>query len=112
MKKISAAILIFLFSATISVYAGFFNERPEDKHKKEISDSHGGFFSGFDSETEADDQYGGFFGAPSPGGRPSNGDGIGQEVPPGDGLSVMIICCLVFGFIIFINNKQSKIMRV
>ena len=110
MKKISIAILIFLFSATMITYAGLINDRSENKPKEDTSDSRGGFFSGSDSETEANDQYGGFFGAPpGPGDRPDDGGGIGQENPPGDGLTVLIFYCLAFGLIVFISNKQKKI---
>ena len=97
MRKILITIL-FLLTVTAVSYAESDTEQSEQKILQEASDNSGGFFKPDDySPIKTPGDYGGFFrdsSADNPGGRPDNGGGIGQEAPAGDGLLVLIACCV------------------
>ena len=111
MKKILSLFIIFYFIATSISYAQFFREKSENDNSSgsssAIYDSNAG-----SSATETDDHYeGGFFrssSADTPGGRPGNGDAIGQEAPLKDGLPVLIGCCLLLIVIKSVKDRRKK----
>ena len=112
MKKILITIILFLFTATVTSYVGFFRESSDADNSEETSGNHGGFFKSddryFSSET-SDDHYG-FFrdsSADNPGSRPDSGGGIGQEAPVGDGLFTLIACCAGLVIVKFFNGRRK-----
>ena len=117
MKKILISVVIFLFAATTASYASFFDNEQEGSNVEHESDSRNGFFSnisspGNDPFDHANSE--GFFraSAGSPGGRPDNGEGIGQqsdeEAPLGEGIYALILCCIVWGFMKGYKNKRQE----
>ncbi|MCL1934630.1 MAG: hypothetical protein FWF53_12555 [Candidatus Azobacteroides sp.] len=124
MKKILISISIFLFTATMISYAGFFNESWDVNCSEAAFDNYGGFSESdnncyssgfFNNYDEISDDYNGFFRASSagdPGGRPGNGDGIGQEAPIDDGLLPLTVCCVVLIFVkAFYKRRKNKINK-
>ena len=99
MKRIIISVLFFLFIASsVTTYAQLFKE-----HEASITETS-------NSNSEENNSNAGFFraGAPGPGNRPENSEGIGQETPLGDGLSVMVVCCVLFGLVKIYNGKKKK----
>ena len=112
MKKISSLLIIFCFIATSISYAQFFRDKPDNDNSSgsnsAVHDSNTGRTV---VVTETNDEYGGFFrssNADSPGGRPGNGDAIGQEAPLKDGLPVLIGCCILLVVVKTIKDKKKK----
>jgi len=111
MKKISSLLIIFCFIATSISYAQFFREHSDNDNSSgsnsAVHDSNAG-----KTVTETNDDYGGGFfrssNADTPGGRPGNGDAIGQEAPLKDGLPVLIGCCLLLVVIKSVNDRRKK----
>ena len=100
MKRIFFAILIFLFVALITGYAQFFKDDNRDNNS-------------YPEKTEEVNNYGGFFRSESPSSpgtnRPGHDEGIGVTAPLDDGVKELIICCIVFGVVIFLKKRrQSK----
>jgi len=118
MKKLIPVLmftLMFIFSATVTSYAGFFNQ-------SETNDSYSSSSNNTYSRGESSEDYGGFFrssSAGNPGNRPGNGDGIGQDAPVGDGIPVIIACCIALGLLKFfdggrkgIDSEESEIVEI
>jgi len=109
MKKILVTITIVLFTSTAIGYAGIFKEQSDD-----ISSNNTGVFSNSNNSTTEEttsEDYGGFFrssSADDPGGRPGNGGGIGQEAPLGDGLPVIVACCVILVLVKTFKEKRKK----
>jgi len=96
MKKIVSAFIILLFAASAAGYAqiygnansnsgALYSESSSSSTTRESDASSGGALYRIDSSN-------------SPGDRPEIGEGIGQEAPLGEGLTVLLVCCL--GYII------------
>ena len=99
MKKILITIIIFMFTATVTGYAQFFKDNDSNSGTtggSSYSESESGYSSG---NSEEGNDYGGFFKARAskPGGRPdiTEEGGIGQQAPVGDGLPILIVCCVI-----------------
>ena len=113
MKRILNIVVIFLFAATATSYAGFFKDQPETNNSSGNSGSHSNSRISHTGETNSEN-YSGFFGSPSgadpldPGGRPESGDGIGQDAPLGDGLSVLFVCCVALVLVKIYRHKRSS----
>ena len=118
MKKTVVAVFIFLFIATAMIYAGIFRDQANDTNNNSSGIAGSNYGNTHDSEREADENYGGFFGDPlrgpsgndpDPGGRPGSGGAIGQEEAHlGDGLSVLIACCAVLVIVKTVNKKRKE----
>ena len=96
-------VLIFFFGATATSYAGFFTNQPETNDSYSSSNNYSG--------GEANEGNSGFFrssSADNPGGRPGNGDGIGQDAPVGDGIPVVLACCIALVLLKFFDGKKKK----
>ena len=110
MKKISSLLIIFCFIATSTSYAQFFRDQSDNDNSSGNSGAVYNSNAG-SSVTETNDDYGGFFrssNADSPGGRPGNGDAIGQEAPLKDGLPVLVGCCLLLMVVKTIKENKKK----
>jgi len=114
MKKTVIASVIFLLTAITTSYAGGIYTSQTTS-----SDQYsGGIFSNSPSPSEVDSGCGLFRTSPanpsSPGtDRPGNGGGIGQGAPIGDGLIVMITCCvlLIAGKALVKGVKRKSILK-
>ena len=101
MKKISSTILVFLLATTFIGHAQLylnqeintkeFKENPSDNLRG--SDNSGGIF-----KTDA----------PNLDDRPTNGEGIGQEMPLKDGLVVLVVCSGLYGIVKTIQRGRGK----
>jgi len=107
MKKIIITIIIFLFIATLTSNAQLFKNR--EPVNNELAT---GLTNNSSRGSDVEDNSVGLFrnggSAPEPGDRPGNGGGIGQEAPLGDGMTVLIASCIIFG-IIKIYNRRKKV---
>ena len=94
MKKIKIIIITILFAFATTSYAGIY------KNDSESGSSDQSFSLYGNSVTATPGSSGGLYRdspAPGPGDRPGSG-GIGQdETPVGDGLDVLVECCILFG---------------
>lgn len=118
MRKILITITMLLFTAMAVSYAGTYYQTPSE----EASDAYGGFFSSSSSSSsrrDAGSQSGniGLFRStdpdPSssrPGGRPLDGNAIGQQkpMPISDGLYVFIGFCIVFAIVKTFHGKRQQ----
>ena len=108
MKKILSTIIIFCLIATSTSYAQFFNGKSGNG---ESSENTAIYDNAINSGNETNEDYGGFFrssNADTPGGRPGNGDAIGQEAPLKDGLPVLVGCCLLLIVIKSVKDRRKK----
>jgi len=108
MKKILSTLILFCLIATSTSYAQFFNGRSGNGDSSENTAI---YDNAVNSGNETNEDYGGFFrssNADTPGGRPGNGDAIGQEAPLKDGLPVLIACCLLLVVVKSFNERQKK----
>ena len=104
MKKILITIIIFMFTSTVTGYAQFFKDNDRRETTTNSSDESG--YSSGNSEGGA-----GFFKTPparKPGGRPETGDGIGQQAPLEDGLSVLIVCGVILVIVKVSKNRWNS----
>jgi len=123
MKKILITITIFLFTATVTGYAQLFmdNDITDNTGTTDGSSYSGGEYSnggdysytGSEYSSGDSDEDAGFFRTPpeddnKPGGRPDSGGGIGQEAPLDDGLSILIVCCVILVIVKVLKNKWNK----
>ena len=107
MKNVLMTIILLFITITIG-YAGIFKEWPD-----EFSGNYGANYDSNSSYSEeiTNDYYGGFFRsstADNPGGRPDSGDGIGQEAPIGNGLPVIVVCCLFLVVVKFHREIKKR----
>jgi len=97
MKKIKIIITAILFAFATTSYAGIYKNDSESGSSDQPFSLYGN--SGT-STTATTGSSGGLYRdspAPGPGERPGTG-GIGQdETPIGDGLDVLVECCILFG---------------
>jgi len=110
MRKIIVAISIFMFAATALGYDGIYNNQAAEEEGYT-----GGIYSNHSVDAEEEDYSGsGIFrsSAPSPGERPDNGEGIGQEdgedAPIGDGLTVMLTCSVLLVVVKLVAKKFKR----
>ena len=104
MKKIIAiAIFIYVITATLTGYAQFFNNQDTGSNTTEQSNK----------TTDNSETFGGFFrsDAPSPGDRPGNGEGIGQDMIIQDGLHLLIACGVMFSLFKFYKQKKMHFIQ-
>ena len=110
MKKILSTIIIFCLIATSTSYAQLFNGKSGNGDSSENTAI---YDNAVNSGNETNDDYGGFFRsstADSPGGRPGNGDAIGQEAPLKDGFLFLVGCCFLWFVVKSFNEKRKKTM--
>jgi len=111
MKKTLVSILIFMFTATVSVCAQIYNNQEPGNNN---SAGQNGYYSTYSDVTltNSNENAGssGLFKdtATGPGGRPVNGEGIGQEAPLGNGLNVLIACSVIYGIVLFFKMKSKN----
>jgi len=107
MKKILITIIIFMFTATVTGYAQFFKDN--NTNRKEATTVSSSFSESrySSSNSEEGDDGAGFFKASTdgPGGRPGTGGGVGQSAPLDDGLSILIVCCVILVIVRILKNK-------
>ena len=105
MKKIVTAILLFLFVATAANSTEFHKTKTtiDEEHSEKLSKK----TPEIPDENDKDSDFRLFRSfAFSLGSRPPSGRVIGQEggeTPVGDGLSVLVVCCILWGI-----KKQIK----
>jgi len=118
MKPLLIAFLLFLFASTAISYAGFFrNGQTDTKSSYDNSSSNKtSYQTTLDySEGVGATNNGGLFSASSnptddPGGRPGNGDGIGQQKAPiGRGTHTLLVCCLIYGIVKFSIDRRQRL---
>ena len=84
-------------ASSVTTYAQFFKDKESSSattsSRNFDTDNGAGFFRNSNS---------------GPGGRPGDGEGIGQEAPLGDGLNALVACCVLFGFVKIYNDKRKK----
>jgi len=112
MKKVLATILIFMVGEIITGYAQIYNKQ-EPENETAIEQNGYAIYneaSFLDSSNKNADTGGIFRDTPatSPGNRPINGGGIGQEAPLGNGLHVLIACSIIYGVIVFFKMKSKN----
>jgi len=107
MKKIIVSTLMIMFAATAASYATIYTSQAEG------DESYGGIYSNHSVDAEENDSGFGLYRSsdPDPGGRPGSGGGIGQEdvedVPSGDGLTVLIACSVLL-IVVKLLAKQFR----
>jgi len=107
MKNVLMTIILLFITITIG-YAGIFKEWPD-----EFSGNNGANYDSNSSYSEetTNEYYSGFFRsstADNPGGRPDSGDGIGQEAPIGNGLPVLVACCLITAVVKYSQRNKKR----
>jgi len=105
MKKKLVTVFILLFTAVAVSYAGLYKSKSVTQETEEHS-SGALYKNSSGNGLSSDDPGGSLFKSSaltSPGDRPSSGGGIGQsdteEAPLGDGMYMLISCCVVFAVI-------------
>jgi len=97
MKKVILSLLLFIFVAMATGYAGIYKSQEADD-----GNYAGGIYDNPSASSGGDDSGSGFFRSsePNPGGRPGDGGGIGQDdkddAPLGNGIVVLSACCVLF----------------
>jgi len=108
MKKILISTLICLITASAAICAGI----SDKQDSSDYSEKSGSLYRNNTPVPEPETLGIGIFrssDAGSPGGRPGNGQGIGQEEAPlGDGLYVLLACCATFVIIKCISAGGGK----
>jgi len=109
MKKRIIILLSLFFIMNISQAAIY-----KTKSESDVIENSTGLFGEKKVEKieNTEDNYGGLFRASDPGGRPGNGDGIGQQAPLGDGLKILLILCFFFLLYEFSTNKKINIKNL
>jgi len=104
MKKISIMVLVTLFTTSLTGYTQIFKD--QDTRQEKTADRNSKPANNRDDV----DFYGGFFrsDASNPGTRPDFGEGIGQEAMLECGLSMLITCSIVIGFLKFYKRKRKR----
>ena len=99
-----------MFVAAATGYAGIYTSQPADGERYA-----GGIYSNSSvNALGSSNQNSGLFrsSAPSPGNRPGNGGGIGQEevgdAPLGDGLLVLVVCSVLLVVVKIIVRKFRR----
>jgi len=116
MKPLLIAFLLFLFASTTVSYAGFFKNGQADTNTSHDNSSNNTNYQttlNYSEGVEATDN-GGIFSASNPtddpGGRPGNGDGIGQQKAPiGRGTHTLLVCCLIYGIVKFSIDRRQRL---
>jgi len=102
-------VLFFMFIATTPGYAEIYTGETID-----YGGNAGGIYSNTsDNSEEKNSGYGIYKSlAPSPGNRPDNGGGIGQEngkdMPIGNGLTVLVVCSVI---LVIVKEFMRKFKR-
>ena len=108
MKKVFFAIIITLFTANTISYA----ETNKSQTGADGSSGYGALYNNTSNNSgeQSENKSGGLFrsDADNPGGRPDNGDAIGQETPVKGGLNILIACCFIFGIIKLSSRKEEE----
>jgi len=134
MRKVLSLFVTLLFIATGPSYAGLFKDQSGYKSSDNNNSGYGNSgYNNSSSYASSNDYSGGLFrsstdedpvGRPGSGGaigntggifdddddpmgRPGSGDAIGQQAPLGDGLLVLIVCCVLLGFVKFFKGKRK-----
>jgi hypothetical protein len=112
MKYIIAIVTLLLFFAATS-HAGLYSrqtktEETAAQHSSLYGNS-GGFSSGNSGGLyrSSDDSN-----LPDPGDRPGTGEGIGQATPTGDGLYVLIACCIFFILVKTFRKEWRSVFQI
>jgi hypothetical protein len=108
MKKKIITVVILLLTTTAINYAGIYKQ--SENESSDYSNTGSLFENDIRSEESvSDDNGGGLFRAPAddPGGRPGNGGGIGQRAPIGEGIHVLVACCVILAAI-KVSKKKKK----
>ena len=101
-------IITFLFAFATTSYAGIYKNNSQSGSSDQSFSLYGNSVT---TTTETTGSSGGLFRdspAPGPDERPGTGGAIGQEEPVGDGLDVLVECCILFG-IGGVIKKRHKI---
>jgi len=106
MKKIKIIIITFLFAFATTSYAEIYKNNSESGSSNQSFSLYGNSETSTTAETGSS---GGLFRdspAPGPGERPGSG-GIGQdETPVGEGLDILVECCILFGIVGVIKERH------
>jgi len=115
MKKILGAILIIMFTATVTGYSqNYKNLNSENENLTKDQNSYSIYnetpLGNPDENSENSNGRGGglFRDSSNPDGRPGEGDGIGQETPLDNGLNVLIACSVIYGVVTFSRMKLKN----
>ena len=106
MKKILFMVMIFLFTATVTSYAGIYRSESGDNDRQ-----YGALYGNSNGSPEEDSGYGGIFRSSNkPVNRPGNSEGLGQSdsAPLADGLPVFVTCCVILAVVKGINENRKK----
>jgi len=106
MKKIIVTILIFMFTATASVYAQLYSNDTTTENGNYST----GIFSNSYNNSERNSASG-TSNSSSIGDRPGIGDGIGEDnqyAPVGDGLVALIVCSVLLIVTKLVAKKFRK----
>ena len=113
MKKMKKTLMAVVILLCVSIVTGFAGGIYKDQPKEPLSSNSIYGSSSSNVENDNSGNAGALFrnsNADGPGGRPDNGDGIGQETPIKDGLPELIGCCLILAVVKYIrrNKKRDK----
>ena len=110
MKKKVIVIVIGLFLSVKVSYAGIYRNETDNKESSSSSGQCGALYGRSADRSEETSNKGGALYRNSNDDvfdRPGNGDGIGQA-PVGDGISVLVCCCIVLGFAKYSKERKNE----
>ena len=106
MKTTRITIMLFLFVLVTASHAGIYRNQPADDN--ETADPSSTLYG--NSSGSSEESLGLFrsSSASNPVNRPGNGGGIGQSTPIGDGVIILIVCCLLMVGVKVYNERRKK----
>jgi hypothetical protein len=113
MKKTLIVFVVLLFSVVEISYAGIYTS--QTNQEKTFSPYNSLYGPPAGNTIIPSDTSSGLFKAPENGfgGRPGNGEGIGQEAPIDDGLAILLVCCGVLVIIrAYIRKREKNLLSI